>query len=256
MKTTFVLALASAAVASGAHGQIVQWNFNSVPPDALTTTGTITANVGTGTASLVGGTTSTFAGGSPSDPASAGTDNSGWNLAAFAPQGTGSGARGAQFTTSTVGFIDIEVLFDMRLSATASRFWQLQYTTDGSTYNNVTSLIGLAGGPAVPGTNTVTFGNNGLISFTTASSSQVFAQTLTYTFFNGNGVENNTNFGLRLVAVFDPVNGANYISSNAGTTTAYSVNGTLRLDMVTIIPTPGAAALLGIGGLMISRRRR
>ena len=51
---------------------LAQWNFNTFSPDANPATGTLIPNIGTGTASRVGGTTGTFAtaedGGGSTDP--------------------------------------------------------------------------------------------------------------------------------------------------------------------------------------------
>ena len=54
------------------------------------------------------------------------------------------------------------------------------------------------------------------------------------------------------------VDDGNLITS-AGTAAAYAATGTARFDMVTVnglVPTPGALALAGIGGLVAVRRRR
>jgi len=259
-RTVTASVVVALALASSARAAVItQWNFNSNPADASTSTGTLTPSTGTGTASNVGGTTFTYATGSLTDPASAGNDNTGWNSTAWAAQGTGSGTRGVQLTAATTGYSDIVVTWDMRMSGTVSRFFQLQYTTDGSNYSNVSG--GTAGGPANLNNNTAgSITNAGLISVTAASGSQQFAEGLSYTFPTGSAVENNANFGLRLVAVFDPVNGSNYISANAGTTAAYSANGTLRLDMFTIsgtaVPEPGTLGLLIVGAFAAIRRRR
>ena len=53
----FTLLVASAAAQSQT---LAQWNFNSVPPDASTATGSLLTSVGSGTATLVG-TTGSFA---------------------------------------------------------------------------------------------------------------------------------------------------------------------------------------------------
>ena len=50
-----------AVVASSQAAILTQWNFNSTTSDANTSTGTTLPAIGTGTASLVGGVTATFA---------------------------------------------------------------------------------------------------------------------------------------------------------------------------------------------------
>ncbi len=239
---------------------ITGWNFNSVIPDATLTTGTTAASVGSGTASLIGGTSATFATGAGTI---GGTDNSGWNVTTWAAQGTGSGTRGVQFTGSTAGFTNITLDMDLRMSGTVSRFFQLQATSDGSTYSDVSG--GVATGPTVLNNNaSATMSSSGLIQIQAASVSQQFAEGFRYTFATNSLLENNANFGFRLLAVFDPVNGSNYVSSFAGTTAAYSTGGTFRLDNISIngttaVPEPTSIALLsvaGVAGLAASYRRR
>src|SRR5215468_2029030 len=75
---------------------IAQWNFNRVPPDSSTSTGTIVPSTGTGTASLVGGTTATYTTGSTNDPA-ASADDSGWNTKSYPSEVTGNKTAGVQF---------------------------------------------------------------------------------------------------------------------------------------------------------------
>lgn len=228
------------ALAGAANADIItQWDFNSVPADGSTATGTLTPAIGSGTASGVGGVTATAfnsadANGGSTDPVvnSPTTSDSGWQVTAFAAQGTENLSRGVQFLSSTVGFQDIIVTFDQRHSNTSSRFYAGQYTVDGGA-NWITA---------------VTFeGNAG------------------DTWFNGRTIDlssvaaadNNANFGIRVVASFAP-GAAEYAASSA--TGTYAATGTARFDMVTIngsmVPTPGSAALIALGGLVAARRRR
>jgi len=257
MRMCLVTCLILGSVNKSNADVITGWNFNSVTPDANTTTGTNAASVGTGTASVIGGTTATFATGAGTI---GGTDNSGWNVTTWAAQGTGSGTRGVQFTASTAGFTNITLDMDLRMSGTVSRFFQLQATSDGSTYSDVSG--GVATGPTALNNNAAaTMSSSGLIRIQSASGSQQFAEGFRYSFATNSLLENNANFGFRLLAVFDPVNGSNYISSNAGTTAAYSTGGTFRLDNISIsgVPEPTSIALLsvaGVAGLAASYRRR
>lgn len=254
MKLQKKLSLAALLLASAAaQAQTISlWDFNSNPADANVATGITTPSIGSGTLSLFGGVTSTFATGSPGDPASAGTDNSGLNLTTWAAQGTGSGTRGLQVATSTVGFANIAISFDLRQSGTVSRFFQLQASSDGITFNNVsggTASFGTVGS----GNTGTTFTSAGLYSNNPGGGSQTYVQSITYDFAPGSVYENDSTFAFRWVAVFDPVNGANYISANAGTTTAYATTGTARFDMVSVsslpVPEPSTLALAGLGGI-------
>jgi hypothetical protein len=247
--------LAASLIASQAQ-TISLWNFNSLVPDASTATGILTPSAGSGTVSLIGGVTSTFAAGSLGDPASIGTDNSGLNLTGWAAQGTGSGARGLQVAVSTAGFSNIRVSLDFRESGTVSRFFQLQASVDGSTFNNVSG--GIASFGAVNNNTNTAFTSAGLFSNTASSGSQAFVESINYTFAPGSTFENNPNFAFRWVAVFAPADGANYISANAGTTAAYATTGTARFDMVSVtsVPEPSAFALGALGiSAMIFRKR-
>ncbi|MGE3843954.1 MAG: hypothetical protein AB7I50_20460 [Vicinamibacterales bacterium] len=187
---------------------ITQWNFNSVPADASTSSGTTSPSTGSGTAGLIGGTTSTFASGDANggstDPATG--DDSGWNLATFATQGTGSGSRGVQFTVSTAGKQNIIVTWDHRHSNTSSRYVQFQYSTDGTTFVDFGSPLDHNAGDTWFNTNTVNL-------------SSIAA------------VNDNPNFAFRIVAVFAPSTAA-YAPANTGST--YGTSGTWRFDMVTV----------------------
>src|SRR5262249_15843289 len=109
---------------------IAQWNFNSVPPDSSTSTATIVPSTGTGTASLVGGTTATYTTGSTNDPA-ASADDSGWNTKSYPSEVTGNKTAGLQFNVSTLGYSNIVVRWDQRVSSSASKYYRFQYSTDG-----------------------------------------------------------------------------------------------------------------------------
>lgn len=238
MKRTLLIA-AALGVASAANAQILtQWDFN-FGNDANTGTGTINPAIGSGTASLVGGTTATFASGDASggstDPNVG--DDSAWNVTTWAAQGTGSGTRGVQFAVSTVGYTNVVVSWDQRHSNTVSKYFQFQYSTDGSTFNSA-----------------------GLVD------SGIFAATAGDTWFNNRsvdltgvaGVANNANFAFRVVAIFDPA-GSTYVASSP--TGTYGTTGTARFDMVTInaapVPEPASIAAIGLGvASLIARRRR
>jgi len=240
-----------ASLTAAASAQITQWNFNSIVPDAATGTGTTTPNIGTGSISNIGGTTTTFASGDASggssDPATG--DDSGWNLTTFPAQSAGSGTAGLQGLASTAGFSNISVSWDLRTSNSGSRYYQFQYTLDGSAA--IPSYIPFGG----DANNVFTSGggdfwnNNNLVDLSSVA-----------------GANNNANFGFRIVSVFSPVGFTNltpvtfgpnqgYRAANADDR-AYATSGTWRFDMVTVVPAPGALALLGLGGLALSRRRR
>lgn len=239
MRTLALIAALSAAGVANAT-VVTQWNFNSNPPDGSGTTGSLVPNIGAGTASLFGGATGTFASGTVNGGSTdtAPADNTAWNTSTYAPQSTGSGERGVQFAVSTVGVTDgIFVTFDIRHSNTSSRFVQFQYTIDGSNWTSAgLTLDGAAFDGIFEGTAGDTWFNNRRVDL-----------------FDIPGVLDNADFAFRLTPVFGPAGG--YVAASA--TGTYGPTGTLRYDMVTVqTPAPGAVALLGLGGLVMARRRR
>ena len=183
-----------------------QWNFNSITPDGSTATGTTTPSTGMGTASLVGGTTSTFATGDTTfDPAGS-TDNSGWNTTTYPAQGTGNKTRGVQFTVSTTGRQNIVISWSSQSSSTGSKYGRLQYTTNGIDFVDFPNAF-------INGT-----------SFTVKTNSLAAIS----------GVNNNPNFAFRFVSEFEntAANTANtnYVPANSS---SYGTAGTMRYDMVT-----------------------
>jgi hypothetical protein len=233
-KSLLFCALTASSVARATT--IAQWNFdsNSIVPSA-----------GSGTASLIGGTTATFTAGNGA--------GSGWNTTSYPAQSTASGTAGVQFAVSTLGQSNIAISFDHRASGTASRFASIEYTTDGTSW--------------------IVFGNNsgGL------SPSEAF-YSFSYDLSAIAAVNNNANFAFRVVSIFSPLsfdqnstladfaaNSAYMRASSESSFTAggaigtgnYGTTGTWRFDNVTVraIPEP-SAALLGAFGLFASLRRR
>lgn len=245
MTKSLMTASIAACVAATANAEIVtQWNFEG---------DTIVASAGSGTASLTGGTTGTFATGN--------SGGRGWNTATYKAQGTGSGQAGVQFLADTSagdGFENIQVTFDQRASGTSSRWAQVDYTLDGG----ASWVIGF-------------WNNAGALS-----PSDTYYN-FTVDFSSVTGANNNAGFGFRIVSIFSQqafdqnstlaafgantaymrANAAAVYSPNESTATGdYGASGTWRFDNVTIngsaIPAPGAVALLGLAGLVGARRRR
>jgi len=255
MKLTRMIVVAAAAglagVASRASsaGVIAQWNFNSTSPDATSTTGSTAPSVGTGTLTTIGGASSAFAVGSPSDPAA--SDNTALQTSAY-PATSSSGTAGVQVSVSTLGQAGpVQISLDFRQSGTASRYFQLQASSDGTNFANVS---GGAASIATPGNNSASFSNAGLYANTTNTTTTQFVQGISYTFPAGSVYENDPNFAFRFVSVFDPTTGnTSYTGSNG---TYSGSTGTARFDMVTVAPEPTSACMFGVGGLLLLGRRR
>ena len=131
--------------------------------------GTTEPASGFGTASLIGGVIEHSA-----------TLSSGWRITDFPDQFTASGTAGAEFMVSTFGYDKVVLEFKHRSSGTASRWAELQYTIDG-------------------GENWIFYvTNDGALS----------PHDIVYPFFfdfeGVEGVDNNPDFGVRIVSIFSP----------------------------------------------------
>jgi hypothetical protein len=253
MKKTF-LALLAVAITTVLPAQVLisEFDFNSP--------GTSNSSGNTGTFSNIGGTTiadasDTVNGGSSSPFGATGARN----LSSFPAQSTASGTAGARVDVTTVGYTNllysgVIVEFDLRLSNAASRWYRIDYTTDGTTFT--------LGTPTRIGVGDVNSGDSWTnnISFTISDPATL----------------NNPNFGFRVVSVFSPLaftehnSGTNYAANTAYEAarnwtglpnTSYGTLGTWRFDMIQIyaipIPEPGTYALLAFSlvALVLVRRR-
>jgi endonuclease/exonuclease/phosphatase family metal-dependent hydrolase len=189
---------------TGVTPQFVRWTFEG---DSLLPV------VGSGTASAIGGVTPTFSTGTGS--------GRGWNTAAYPAQGTASGTAGVQFMVSTVGRESISLSFDHRASSTASRWAQVDYTLDGGA-TWVTGHWTNAGGLS-PDSTFATYGVD----------------------FSGvTGANNNANFGVRIVSIFQPTTSAYQAAGGAST---YGTGGSWRFDNVTFGGFAGPAISTSTG---------
>src|SRR5689334_13573072 len=88
---------------------ICQWNFNSVPPDGSTATGSTTPSVGSGTASIVGGVTPGFVTGDSSHDPAGNTDNTAWRTTGFPGVTNANKSAGVRFDVDTSSYENITV---------------------------------------------------------------------------------------------------------------------------------------------------
>ena len=61
-------------------------------------------------------------------------DNSALRTVTYPASTSNNKAAGIQYLASTVGFTGVHLQWDQNNSATASKYWRLQYTTDGTTW--------------------------------------------------------------------------------------------------------------------------
>ena len=242
MKIALTAASMAALLVTG-HAQaqtaevVTQWNFNSVPADTSTSSGSSVASVGAGTALVIGGVTVGFGSGSAnggsSDPTT--IDDTGWQTTTYAAQSTGNKTRGVQFQVSTVGYQDVVVSYDLRHSNTSSRYELFQYSLNGTTFTDLATFDGNAGD---------TWFNGRTVDLSSIA-----------------GADNNANFAFRVVSTFAPGT-STYSASTSGSN--YATTGTWRFDMVTVnavtaVPEPETYAMLLAGLAMLgaaARRRR
>lgn len=214
MKKIYFLALALAAFSANAQTPITQWNFNA---------GNVTPNLGTGTLTLIGGVTESYALGNDITPQS--TDK-GLNTSGYPAQGLASGTAGISAMVSTNGYNNIIVSYDRKGSNTASRWEQFEYTIDGS--------------------NWVSFGNNNGTLTNVDTSTGVLWPTTTYNL--PATANNNANFGVRMVSIFQPST-----SAYQAIGTNYQTTGTWRFDNLTVSGTAITAGVKesAIAGLKV-----
>ena len=217
-------------VASGARASVViaDWTFESSAP---TTSGPIAPETGSGSA--IGSHASGAA--AYSTPAGNGSAHS------FSSNNWAIGDY-YQFSVATSGLSDITLTWDQTSSSTGPKDFQLQYSTNGTTFTSFASYSVLANAsPNTPWSSTGT--ENSAYTFTEDLSSIA-------------ALDNQANVYLRLAQ-------SDAVAANGG---AIGTSGTDRVDDVVIagtavapVPLPAAAWLLGsalLSSLGIRRRRR
>ena len=201
----FLLALMTGSAAWA--DTVAYWNFNSNPPDASTATGTTAPKTGNAAALLAGTTVTNSFGvlGTSPDP---GADNTSWRIARFRGTTIGNKSSGVQFNVSTLGYQNLALSWAQRNSDSASRYWRVQYSTNGVDFHDHTVITTV----------------------------QNVWQTFSVSFGPLPGVIDNPNFAVRLVSEFQitATGGGTdgYVAANPGN--AYSGNGTLWLDTVAV----------------------
>ena len=199
-------------VGSFAQETVAFWNFGTSGAETLAPT------TGTGTATLIGGTTSTWAGG---------VTGQGWNTASYPAQGTLSGTAGVEFAVSTAARQNIVLTWSQRHSNTAANRIRLMYTIDGTTWLNFEASVVNASNVRVQEWGG--FDNGRYIAHV---GDDWFHRVANFTSISG--VNNNPLFAVRIVTEF--ADGTNYSASAAAST--YGASGTLRFDDVRFMSNP------------------
>jgi hypothetical protein len=159
-----------------------------------------------------------------------GGTGSGNGWAAAAPQYS----QGAEFLFSTAGYQDIVLTYDWFATTQGVKHQQVQYTVDGSTWQNV--------GPVQVAPGTEGWTNNVNVDFSSISN-----------------VNDNSLFGVRIVSAYAPdgPNAGSYV--NLAGNLINSTSGNWRLDNIAlsgnVIPEPAALPLLLAGAPLLRRRR-
>lgn len=210
-----LLSIVFFSVLTQAQTTVVFWDFNSNPGDANSGTGITTPAIGTGTVSLIGGVTSpSFNAGSPNDPNTA--DNAGWQTTSYPTISASPKTAGIQIAVSTVGYSNIVLDFDQRLSNTAANTWVLQYTSDISIPTPIwTDAQTFTFTPAPSGTGDTWYSRS-------------------YDFSAITALNNNPNAGFRVVSDFG--NATQYLAARS--TSTYSGTGTSRFDLIKVSSLP------------------
>jgi hypothetical protein len=195
---------------AGAQTPIYQWNFNGSNLNSTTGAGGVAAPVGSVAVAFTGGVN-----GGQFTQAAGSSDPAGTN---FVPQltGFGGGPDGLRFgSMNTTGSDNLLFSFDLAAvdkgnpATSGSRFYQVRYTTDGSSFTNL-------GGP---------------LEFQRKSGSSDLDIWANQTTVSLAGVAAATNLRIDVVAIPDPATGS-FAPSVAGTT--YSAAAPVALDMATL----------------------
>lgn len=207
---SWVLGLLSLVGSTQAQILITKWDFNAA---------NLQPSTGTGTISLTGGTTATFAGGFDDE-------NVGWRTANYPAQGQNNLTAGIQMQVSTVGRTGITLSYAVRHGIESANTQSVLWSTDNNTYQAAQTFTFA---PAASGTGDTWYTRSVNLP---------------------SGANNQANLYVRIVSNFTP-GLSSYTASQLGT--AYSGSGPWRFDDVTFsaVPEPAtsaaaaAAALLG-----------
>jgi hypothetical protein len=144
-----------------------------------------------------------------------------------------------QVAFSTVGYTGVSFSFDMTRSSTGPASWTIEMSTDGGASFGTTlsaTFVPIVANAAGSGT----------VSWTSSTNQPVF----TSTYSLGAAADDRAGLVIRIRALVDSVNSSN----------VFQAGGTARVDNLmlngTLVPAPGALALLAAAGMVGGSRRR
>ncbi len=209
VRPLLVYGFLSMIVSSQAQIFITKWDFNAA---------NLQPSVGTGTLSLIGGTTATFAGGFDDE-------NAGWRTANYPSQGQNNQTAGFQMQISTVDKSGISLSYAVRHGIESANTQSVLWSTDNTTYQSAATFTFA---PAPSG--------SGDTWYTRSVSLPA-------------GADNQGNLYVRIVSNFSP-GLSTYTASQLGST--YSGAGPWRFDDVTFsaVPEPATSAAVAAAGLI------
>ncbi|NBU81538.1 MAG: hypothetical protein EBS55_07815, partial [Flavobacteriaceae bacterium] len=238
MKKLIFIFLLFFIVTSNVNAQttITSWTYDPLNGTASSPT----PNIGSGTSTVVNLATTPITATGLSSTTGCGDGNFGlaWQHPNFNP-GSSNEVNGVQFKAGTTGYNNIIFTWDLRFSNTAPNTVRLQYTTDGSNWNNFT----------MTGSNTSyclgSINTNGCYETNTGNS----YRRIRVDFTSITAANNNANFGVRLLASYYQSSGQ-YRQSTTPATVATG-SGTWRFDNVSFLGTPTSTGAVISGSTSI-----
>jgi hypothetical protein len=219
IKLSIVLAITFFSGKLNAQATIAGWNFDAITGQPTNPV----ADVGNGSSSFIGSLTllNAATGMHPTTNNGCGTQN-GTNPGAWAftaNPGATNESSGVQYTTSTVGFQGIKFTWDQRWSNTAANTVRVQYTTDGTSWQDFTMT-----------SSNTTFCNGSIDNgrFETNTSGDQYRR-ISVDFTSITAANNNANFGVRILAAHYRTTGEFRQTANSS---SIATAGTWRFDNV------------------------
>ena len=212
-----------------AQATISLWTYEPVQ----NTNANPTPNTGAGSSAIVGSMTGISTATGINTLTGCGSQTSGttaWAIGTANP-GVSNESSGGQFNVSTVGHTNIIFQWEQRWSATATNTLRLQYTTNGTTWNNFTM-------DALNTTFCLGSLNNG--RFETNTTTDQFRR-IRVDLSSIIAANNNANFGVRIVAAHYQATGQFRQVVNTATV---ATGGTWRFDNVIVLGTPSTSTVI------------